>query len=773
MLTTRDEQARRLGTAAMVDDEYGDQLREAERIAGRLAPAYIVLDRRFRVQHFSEAAGRYVEPATGTASLDVLRLVHRDLAAPLHEALAQASATGATAVRGCLPLSTAGGSDRGVDLVVEPILPGTQSSSGYVVLLRDAVAAAPSGRTEPDNRVEQLERELQWTREDLETTIAQREVSNEELAATNEELAIANEELQTVNEELQAANRESEASRQELQDANGDLKNLLENTQIATVLLEEDLCVRAFTAAAMDVFHLALADVGRPLSHVAPRVVYPEMEGDIDQVLRSLATVEREVGSPQGRRFQVCVLPYRNLEGRIAGTVLTFLDVTGAAHAQAELAVAEATLRQSQKMEAVGQLTGGLAHDFNNMLQGIAGSLDMMHRRVEQGRAAEVGRFVESAREMVERAAALTHRLLAFARRQTLQPESLKPNTLVEGMAELIRRTTGPGVQVELRMGNGAWTVLCDPSQLENALLNLAINARDAMPDGGRLTIRTGEVCLSEADVAGQDEAVPGQYVEVSVADTGTGMDEAMRARVFEPFFTTKPLGQGTGLGLSQVYGFVRQSNGIVGLDSAPGRGTTVRMLLPRHEPADQVESQPAPEKAQAEAAGAGGVVFLVEDEELVRTTTAEHLRDLGYQVLEAADGAAVPRLLRSCGGRVDLLVTDVGLPGGMNGRQVADALRERHPGLPVLFITGYAGGALDGQLAPGMEVMGKPFALDALAAKVRGMIRRGERRGPNAEEAQHLTKRTGTGLAAEPEEPGSVPPGALAMPGWRGFPPS
>jgi CheY-like chemotaxis protein len=241
------------------------------------------------------------------------------------------------------------------------------------------------------------------------------------------------------------------------------------------------------------------------------------------------------------------------------------------------------------------------------------------------------------------------------------------------------------------------------------------------MPDGGRLIIGTKDVILSEADVAGQEEAKPGDYVEISVADTGTGMDEATRARAFEPFFTTKPLGQGTGLGLSQLYGFVRQSDGLVRLDSAPGRGTVVRLYLPRHEPVRQHEEGPAP-RAEPEGASAGETVLLVEDEDGVRSVAAEHLREFGYTVLEVADGAAALRLLRARA-RVDVLVTDVGLPGGLNGRQVADAARERRPGLPVLFITGYADGALDSQLAPGMEVIGKPFALDALAARVRAML--------------------------------------------------
>ena len=410
------------------------------------------------------------------------------------------------------------------------------------------------------------------------------------------------------------------------------------------------------------------------------------------------------------------------LEARVAERTAALTQAVDALHAEAlERGQTEAALRQSQKMEAVGQLTGGLAHDFNNMLQAIGGSLELMRRRIGQGRAEEAGQFVDTARQTVGRAAALTHRLLAFARRQALQPRAVEPNDLITGVADLIRRTTGPGISVELRLGAGIWTVLCDPNQLENVLLNLAINARDAMPDGGRLTIGTRDVSLSDADVSGHEEARPGDYVEISVADTGTGMDEATRARAFEPFFTTKPLGQGTGLGLSQLYGFVRQSDGIVRLDSAPGQGTTIRLCLPRHQPARSRDDAPAPE-AGPQKSGAGEAVLLVEDQDGVRAVTAEHLRESGYAVLDVADGAAALRLLRR-GARVDVLVTDVGLPGGLNGRQLADAARERRSDLPVLFITGYADGMLDCQLAPGMEVIGKPFALDALSARVRAML--------------------------------------------------
>ncbi len=409
---------------------------------------------------------------------------------------------------------------------------------------------------------------------------------------------------------------------------------------------------------------------------------------------------------------------------RLEGELLDLNETLEARVAErtAELQAAEETLRQSQKMEVVGQLTGGIAHDFNNMLQAIGGALELMQRRVEQGRTAEAARYVDAARTTVDRAAALTNRLLAFARRQALQPKLVEPNALVEGMAELIRRTVGPSVEVLLRPADGIWTVLCDPGQLENVLLNLAVNARDAMPDGGRLTISTTDVQLTARQLRGQDDAKPGGYVEVAVADTGTGMTAAVLARAFEPFFTTKPLGQGTGLGLSQLYGFVRQSGGIVKLESSPGQGTTVRLYLPRHlGPAKPDTSGAEPALAATETFS--GTVLVVEDEAEVRTMVAETLRELGCHVIEAHDGPSGLRVLHSRE-HVDLLVTDVGLPG-LNGRQLADAARERRPNLPVLLITGYAGAALtDWQLAPGMEVVSKPFKLDTLAARVGSLLK-------------------------------------------------
>jgi len=417
------------------------------------------------------------------------------------------------------------------------------------------------------------------------------------------------------------------------------------------------------------------------------------------------------------------------LEGLVAARTSELAEANIQLRAQiAERENVEASLRQSQKMEAVGQLTGGIAHDFNNMLQAIGGSLELMDRRIEQGRGTEAGRYVDGARKTVGRAAALTNRLLAFARRQPLQPQSVDLDGLIVGIEELVRGAVGLGIRVELDMSDGVWPVLCDPSQLENALLNVAINARDAMPNGGRLTISARRMSLrapdvAGQDVAGQDETKPGDYVEIAVADTGTGMDEATRARVFEPFFTTKPIGQGTGLGLSQCYGFVRQSGGFVRLDSTPGQGTTVRLYLPRHGTASAETAQQAERvKPEPKLAPIRRTVLLVEDEEDVRALAAEWLRELGYKVLEAEDGSAALGLLARTS-HVDLLVTDVGLPNGLNGRQVADAARERRPGLPVLFVTGYAGSALEAQLAPGMQVIGKPFTLDMLAARIGAML--------------------------------------------------
>jgi len=379
-------------------------------------------------------------------------------------------------------------------------------------------------------------------------------------------------------------------------------------------------------------------------------------------------------------------------------------------------------LRQSQKMEAVGQLTGGIAHDFNNLLTGIVGSLGLLQTRVAQGRLGGLDRYIGAATSSANRAASLTHRLLAFSRRQPLDPKVVDVNRLTASMEELIRRTAGPAIHVETVMAGGLWKTLCDANQLENALLNLAINACDAMPDGGRLTIEAANVRLDDLYARRHYDVAPGHYVAMSVTDTGTGMTPEVVARVFEPFFTTKPLGEGTGLGLSMVYGFAKQSNGYASIYSEVGRGTTVRLYLPRT--SGEEEEVALPEAAPDIAAKTSGTVLLVDDEPVVRMLIGEILQDQDYEVIEAGNGAEALRVLQS-GRRVDLLVSDVGLPGGMNGRQLADAARVHQPKLKVLFITGYAESAIvgNGVLEAHMQMLTKPFAMDVLAAKVKAML--------------------------------------------------
>jgi signal transduction histidine kinase/CheY-like chemotaxis protein len=388
-----------------------------------------------------------------------------------------------------------------------------------------------------------------------------------------------------------------------------------------------------------------------------------------------------------------------------------------------ELMETEEQLRQSQKMEAVGQLTGGLAHDFNNLLTGITGSLELLQTRVRQGRTGDLERYINAAQGASKRAAALTHRLLAFSRRQTLDPKPTDVNRLVADMEEMIRRTVGPAITVETVMTASVWSTLVDPNQLENALLNLSINARDAMPNGGRITVETANRWLDDR-AARMRDLPPGQYVSLCVSDNGTGMPPDIARRAFDPFFTTKPIGQGTGLGLSMIYGFARQSGGQVRIYSEPGQGTMVCLYIPRYLGDAAPDDHAQDELSNAPRAEQGETVLVVDDEPTVRMLVTEVLEELGYQALEAEDGASGLKILESRQ-RIDLLVTDVGLPGGMNGRQMADAARAVRPGLKVLFITGYAENAVlsHGHLDQGMHVLTKPFAMDALAARIKDLI--------------------------------------------------
>jgi signal transduction histidine kinase/ActR/RegA family two-component response regulator len=385
--------------------------------------------------------------------------------------------------------------------------------------------------------------------------------------------------------------------------------------------------------------------------------------------------------------------------------------------------LAEEALRQSQKMEAVGRLTGGIAHDFNNHLTVISSNIELLQRRLPPD-SASLSRLTNAAMAGVQRAATLTHRLLAFSRQQPLEPEPIDVSRLVSNMTDLLRRTLGEHIAIETVLEGGLWQTRVDANQVENVLLNLAVNARDAMPAGGRMTIETANASLDEAYAASHVEVTAGQYVMLAVTDTGTGMTPEVIEKVFEPFFTTKPLGQGTGLGLSMVYGFVKQSGGHVAIYSEPGQGSTMKVYLPRFVRPD---TRPAGENASAPPAHPGGngeTILVVEDDEGVRRSSVEALRDIGYQVLEAGDAMEGVRLIVDRGG-IDLLFTDVGLPGGVNGRALADAARSAQPGLRVLFTTGYTRNAIlhSGVLDHDVHFIAKPFNLDALAEKIREVL--------------------------------------------------
>ncbi|WP_330216376.1 response regulator [Pseudomonas sp. AM8] len=388
----------------------------------------------------------------------------------------------------------------------------------------------------------------------------------------------------------------------------------------------------------------------------------------------------------------------------------------------AQLRSNEEALRQSQKMEAVGQLTGGIAHDFNNMLTGIIGSLELLRRRVSRGKLDDLDSLIDLGVTSANRAAGLTHRLLAFSRRQSLDSKPVQINQLVTSMGELLQRSLNESIALDMRLDTQLWTAEADPNQLESALLNLALNARDAMPSGGRLVVETCNRHLDSVFTAAYGTLKPGDYVELSVSDTGCGIPESLMGRVFDPFFTTKPIGQGTGLGLSMIYGFARQSRGHVTLHSEVGKGTTVSLFLPRF--VGEITPDVTVDPALLPIANSGETVLIVEDDPAVRVLVSQVLSELGYAFVEAGDADGALPIIESSQ-RIDLMISDVGLPG-MNGRQLAEIGRQVRPDLKVLFITGYAEHAAvrGGFLDPGMQLITKPFTFDLLTAKVREMIR-------------------------------------------------
>jgi signal transduction histidine kinase len=388
----------------------------------------------------------------------------------------------------------------------------------------------------------------------------------------------------------------------------------------------------------------------------------------------------------------------------------------------AERVKAEEALRQAQKMEAIGQLTGGVAHDFNNILQVILGNLGTVETRLQSGGidAGVLNRSVKTAIRAADRAATLTAQLLAFSRRQPLSPQTIDANRLVTGMSEMLHRSLGETIEIETVLGARLWQTMADPNQLESAILNLAVNARDAMPSGGKLTIETANIRLDEAYADMEEDVTAGQYVMIAVSDTGAGMPPEVVKKAFDPFFTTKEIGKGTGLGLSQVYGFIKQSGGHAKIYSEPGEGTTIKLYLPRLISAAVEEGGPAIEPPPPGTE----LVLVVEDEPDVRSFVVDMLHDLGYRVLDAANAHAALQILDRRND-ISLLFTDVGLPGGVNGRQLAEQAKRRHPEIKILYTTGYARNAIvhQGRLDPGVELINKPFTYAALAARLREVL--------------------------------------------------
>jgi PAS domain S-box-containing protein len=407
----------------------------------------------------------------------------------------------------------------------------------------------------------------------------------------------------------------------------------------------------------------------------------------------------------------------RDCEGQLLGFAKITRDLT-------ERRAADERARQAQKMEAIGQLTGGVAHDFNNLLTIIVGNLETLQRNLNSAAEVDVGRLqrsTENAMRGARRAESLTQRLLAFSRQQPLDPKPLDLGRLVTGMSDLLRRSLGEQVTVETVLAGGLWRALADPNQLELAILNLAVNARDAMPNGGKLTLETANVYIDENYAATQAEVLPGQYVMLAVTDNGVGMTSEVKTKAFDPFFTTKDVGHGTGLGLSQVYGFVKQSRGHVKIYSELGEGTTIKLYFPRVHSAYAEEEQSATALARGSK---GETILVVEDDADVRSYSCESLRELGYTVLEAGNARSALQAI-DAHPQIQVLFTDIGLPGGMNGRELAEEARKRRPELKVLFASGYARNAIvhDGRLDPGVELLSKPFTQAALSGKLRDII--------------------------------------------------
>ncbi|MDI7775089.1 PAS domain S-box protein [Asticcacaulis sp. EMRT-3] len=543
-------------------------------------------------------------------------------------------------------------------------------------------------------------------------------------ARVSAELRQSESRLRDLNSQLEGRVREALAEQRVLAD-------ILESTDAYVQVADNALNWLAINRAASEEFERIYGvrpKVGDNMLEALRHI--PEQQATVEQVWRRALTGEAftlvaQYGDPRidQRFYEMKFNPLYNENGQQVGAYQFVFDVSERMRSEARLREAEDQLRQAQKMEAVGQLTGGVAHDFNNMLAVVSGSLELLDRRTTIGDP-RAKSLISSALEAARRAGSLTQRLLAFSRQQPLKPDVTDANRLVAGMSDLFRHSLGADIQLETVLAGGLWRLHVDQNQLENVLLNLAVNARDAMPGGGRLTIETQNAHLDQRYTAREVGLAPGQYVMIAITDTGSGMTPDVIAKAFDPFFTTKEVGKGTGLGLSQVYGFVKQSGGHIKIYSESAQGTTIKIYLPRHT-GDPLDTPDDEDTHSLPAAEGRELILVVDDEDLVRQFSTAALSDLGYRVLEANNARTALTLLKDRPD-IDLLFTDIVMPD-MNGRKLVDLAHEHRPGLPVIYTTGYTRNAIvhNGVLDAGVELIGKPFTLEELATRVRNVLDR------------------------------------------------